>query len=61
MTDTLKLASALESTLLRPEAREADIVELCHEAVELGVAAVCVNPCWAHRLGTSRARQIITL
>jgi deoxyribose-phosphate aldolase len=46
MTDKIKLVSALESTLLRPDTREAEIVELCHEAVELGVAAVCVNPCW---------------
>ncbi|MCL1791408.1 MAG: deoxyribose-phosphate aldolase [Peptococcaceae bacterium] len=44
--DKAKLAGAMESTLLRPEVREEDVVRLCHEAVELGVAAVCVNPCW---------------
>ncbi|MCL1852097.1 MAG: deoxyribose-phosphate aldolase [Peptococcaceae bacterium] len=44
--DKVRMAAAIESTLLRPDAREADVVKLCHEAVELGVAGVCVHPCW---------------
>jgi len=40
------LAPMIEQTLLRPDAREADIREMCRDAVERGVAAVCVNLEW---------------
>lgn len=43
------LASAIESTLLRPDATAADIERLCAEAAALEVAAVCVNPLWIGR------------
>jgi len=39
-----RLAAAIDSTLLRPEARPEDVAALCREAIALGVAAVCVNP-----------------
>jgi deoxyribose-phosphate aldolase len=39
------IASFLDSTNLRPEARESDIETLCREAVKYKMAAVCVNPC----------------
>ncbi|MGB7068871.1 MAG: deoxyribose-phosphate aldolase [Pyrinomonadaceae bacterium] len=39
-------ASLIDHTLLKPEAREADIRKLCDEAVQFGFASVCVNPTW---------------
>src|SRR5678809_734244 len=39
-------ASLIDHTLLKPEASEADIRQLCREAAEFGFASVCVNPGW---------------
>ena len=41
-----QLARHIDHTMLRPEARRADIERVCREAVELGCATVCVNPVW---------------
>lgn len=41
------LASLIDHTLLRPEARRADIEKICEEALRFGFAAVCVHPAWA--------------
>ncbi len=41
-----KLAQAIELTLLKPEATEADILRLCQQAMQHEFHAVCVNPCW---------------
>jgi deoxyribose-phosphate aldolase len=41
-----QLAGHLEHTLLRPEARRADIELACQVGRELGCAAVCINPIW---------------
>jgi deoxyribose-phosphate aldolase len=38
------VAALVDHTLLKPEATEADVVALLHEADELGVFAVCVSP-----------------
>jgi deoxyribose-phosphate aldolase len=38
------LAAMIDHTLLKPEATTADVVALCEEATDLGVAAVCVSP-----------------
>jgi deoxyribose-phosphate aldolase len=38
------VARTIDHTLLKPEARAADVVKLCQEAAELGVFAVCVSP-----------------
>lgn len=38
------LARIIDHTLLRPEASPEQIVELCEEALDLGVGAVCVSP-----------------
>jgi deoxyribose-phosphate aldolase len=49
----LEIAGRIDHTLLKPEATEKDIVNLCHEAVKYGFASVCVNPiylCTAARL-----------
>ncbi len=40
------IASIIDHTLLRPEARECDLVNLCDEARTFQFASVCVNPCW---------------
>ncbi|SHE25456.1 deoxyribose-phosphate aldolase [Actinomyces glycerinitolerans] len=37
-------ASLIDDTLLDPAARKQQIDRLCHEADELGMASVCVNP-----------------
>lgn len=42
--DATKIASLIDHTLLRPEATQSQITELCEEAREYGFAAVCVNP-----------------
>jgi len=42
--DRRTLAAMIDHTLLRPEATAEDIVALCEEATDLGVAAVCVSP-----------------
>ena len=38
------LAARIDHTLLAPEATADDVVALCEEATDLGVAAVCVSP-----------------
>ena len=40
------IASLIDHTLLRPNATEKEIRNLCREAREHGFAAVCVNPVW---------------
>jgi deoxyribose-phosphate aldolase len=40
------IASAIDHTLLKPEATAEDIEKLCLEALQYGFASVCVNPCW---------------
>jgi deoxyribose-phosphate aldolase len=42
--DRATLAAHIDHTLLSPEATTDDIVALCEEATDLGVAAVCVSP-----------------
>ena len=40
------LARYIDHTLLKPEASESDIRQLCAEARQYGFASVCVNPAW---------------
>jgi deoxyribose-phosphate aldolase len=40
------IASYIDHTLLKPEASEADVRQVCAEAVEYGFKSVCVNPIW---------------
>ncbi len=44
--ETKALASLIDHTCLKPEATQADVVQLCAEARAHGFAAVCVNPIW---------------
>jgi len=49
----MDIASKIDHTLLKSDATEKEIVNLCHEAVKYGFAAVCLNPtyvCTAARL-----------
>jgi deoxyribose-phosphate aldolase len=41
-----EIASAIDHTLLKAEASREQIIQISEEAVTLGFAAVCVNPCW---------------
>lgn len=45
-SDTLKIASLIDHTLLRADATASEIIKLCAEAREYGFASVCVNPYW---------------
>lgn len=40
------LASLIDHTLLKPDARRQDIETLCEEAIKYQFATVCVNPAW---------------
>jgi deoxyribose-phosphate aldolase len=42
--DIAELASHIDHTVLRPDARRADVEQACQVARELGCAGVCVNP-----------------
>lgn len=42
----MDLAPLIDHTLLKPNARRAQIERLCAEAREHGFASVCVNACW---------------
>jgi deoxyribose-phosphate aldolase len=42
----MTLAARIDHTLLRPDATEAQILQLCEEAVAHGFASVCVPPCY---------------
>ncbi len=44
--DVRELAALMDHTLLRPEATRTQIERLCDEALQVGFAAVCVNPAW---------------
>jgi deoxyribose-phosphate aldolase len=46
LTNSQSIASLIDHTLLKPEATESDIVQLCREAREYNFKTVCVNPCW---------------
>jgi deoxyribose-phosphate aldolase len=40
------LPQFIDHTLLKPEAREEDIIRLCREAIKVKFYSVCVHPCW---------------
>jgi deoxyribose-phosphate aldolase len=41
-----KLAKMIDHTLLKPDATQQEIAQLCFEAKKYGFASVCVNPTW---------------
>ncbi|TKJ40080.1 deoxyribose-phosphate aldolase [candidate division LCP-89 bacterium B3_LCP] len=40
------IAGLIDHTLLKPDASEAQVKQLCEEARRYNFASVCVNPCW---------------
>ncbi len=42
----LNLAKMIDHTLLKPDATQQEIAQLCFEARKYGFASVCVNPTW---------------
>jgi deoxyribose-phosphate aldolase len=42
----MNLAKMIDHTLLKPDATEQEIAQLCFEARKYGFASVCVNPTW---------------
>lgn len=46
MLSTAAFASFFDHTLLKPDASPRQIEVLCQEALTLGAASVCVNPCY---------------
>jgi deoxyribose-phosphate aldolase len=49
------LASLIDHTLLRADARASEIDQLCAEALQFGFAAVCVNGTWVQRCAAALA------
>jgi len=43
------IAKYIDHTLLKPDATESQIAQLCGEAAEHGFKSVCVNPVWVRR------------
>lgn len=55
------IAGFIDHTLLKPTASEADILQLCSEAVEYGFKSVCVNPRWVKTATTAlRGSSVLT-
>jgi deoxyribose-phosphate aldolase len=42
----MDLAGMIDHTLLKPEATQDQVAQLCYEARKYGFASVCVNPTW---------------
>lgn len=59
------LASYIDHTLLRPDATEQQVLQLCDEARNYGFAAVCVPPCYVQlakdRLGVGTQVKVATV
>jgi deoxyribose-phosphate aldolase len=56
------LCTAIEHTILKPEATEDQVLALCDEAIEFQLGGVCVNPCFVglavNRLADSDVRVV---
>jgi deoxyribose-phosphate aldolase len=48
----LSLAKMIDHTLLKPDATQDEVAQLCFEAKKYGFASVCVNPTWAELCAT---------
>src|SRR6266545_2300576 len=44
----LNIAKMIDHTLLKPDATQQEIAQLCFEARKYGFASVCVNPTWVN-------------
>ena len=56
----VEMAGFIDHTILKPEAKSADIEKLCAEARQYGFYSVCINPVWVplavHSLKGSRVK-----
>jgi deoxyribose-phosphate aldolase len=60
LTDDIQVASTIDHTLLRADARCADIDRLCEEARRYQFATVCVNPRWvAHAASRLSGTEVL--
>lgn len=50
--ERINIAGMIDHTILKPEATEAEIMELCKEAVKYNFASVCVNPSMVAKAAT---------
>ncbi len=50
--ENINIAGMIDHTILKPEATEAEIMELCKEAVKYNFASVCVNPSMVAKAAT---------
>lgn len=58
----MSLAKRIDYTNIRPDATVSDIELLCREALELGVRAVCVNPCYvSYAKGITRDEILVSV
>ncbi len=48
----MNIEKLIDSTLLRPEATEDDVVRLCEEALDYGFTSVCTNSCYAETVSS---------
>jgi deoxyribose-phosphate aldolase len=55
-----EFAKTVDHTLLKPDAREQDIVRLCEEAARYHFAAVCVPPCYVRLAAQELRREAIS-
>ncbi|BAS13342.1 deoxyribose-phosphate aldolase [Arthrobacter sp. Hiyo8] len=46
LDNSASIASYIDHTLLKPEASEAEVRQVCAEAAEYKFKSVCVNPIW---------------
>jgi deoxyribose-phosphate aldolase len=46
LVDPARMAGMIDHTLLKPNANDDQVRELCAQALEYAFAAVCVNPAW---------------
>ncbi|MBS1536172.1 MAG: deoxyribose-phosphate aldolase [Bacteroidetes bacterium] len=52
MTIIEQLASAIDHTILKPDATTSMIETVCNEAIAYGFASVCINPCFVDFVST---------
>jgi len=50
----MNICKYIEHTLLKPTATERDVINLCHDAIEYGFYAGCINSCY-----TALAKQLL--
>ncbi|MCI6553841.1 MAG: deoxyribose-phosphate aldolase [Lachnospiraceae bacterium] len=56
--ETKEILSRVDHTLLKPFAAWEDIQRLCEEALEYGMASVCVPPCYVGRIRSAYGERI---